>query len=73
MRLPAFPALKVPPTRTHIRESIEKCPLVWANVLRSDESSAFWRFADDGPIGMFHFGGFLGLKKKYKPTAARIT
>ena len=29
--------------------------------------------ANDAPIGVFHFGGFLGLRKKYRPTAARIT
>jgi hypothetical protein len=31
-------------------------------------------FAFDNPKLFFHyFGGFLGLKKKYRPTAARIT
>jgi hypothetical protein len=76
MRLVAFPAFKVPPARTFLWKVVKKLSIMRANVMGSNEIPAFLgslSLANDAPIGVFHFGGFLGLRKKYRPTAARIT
>lgn len=44
--------------------------------MSGDEVAAFFgslSLADGSPIGVLHFGGFLGLKVKYKPSSARTT